>query len=170
MWSLSLYFWIQIRNILPWQSKLQWFWIYSCGGIGTSLIAQWKRNRQPRQGTQVRFLSREHSTCLGATKPGCHSYWAHTSEPELYNKRSHNKEKPEHHSYSVAPLSAIRESPRTATKIQGNQNQIKLFLKTVNCPKITQQRSTRARHKLTLQVHNLLPPWRVKCAGSAFPT
>ena len=44
-----------------------------------SLVAQWKRTCLPTQGTQVRFLVREDSTCLGATKTGC----ATTVEPEF---------------------------------------------------------------------------------------
>ena len=42
--------------------------------IGTSLVAQWLRIRLPVQGTWVRALVQEDSTCRGATKPMCHNY------------------------------------------------------------------------------------------------
>ena len=42
----------------------------------TSLMVQWIRLRLPMQGTWVWSLVREDSTCHGATKPMCHSYWA----------------------------------------------------------------------------------------------
>ena len=40
----------------------------------TYLVAQWIRIHLPVQGTQVRSLVQEYSTCLGATKPTCHDY------------------------------------------------------------------------------------------------
>ena len=66
------------------------------------------------QGTRVRALVREDPTCLGATKPMHHNYWACALEPVshnywarvqqlveparlepvLRNKRSHHNEKP----------------------------------------------------------------------------
>ena len=42
--------------------------------LGTSLVAQWLGIRLPMQGTQVRALVLEDSTCCGATKPVCHNY------------------------------------------------------------------------------------------------
>ena len=56
------------------------------------------------QGTWVRALVREDPTCLGATKPVRHNYWAHVPqllkpvclEPVLCNKRSYRSEKPAH--------------------------------------------------------------------------
>ena len=70
-----------------------------------SLVAQWLRIHLPRQGTRVRALVWEDPTCRGATKPVCHSYWAHMPqllkparlELVLCNKRSHHNEKPAHH-------------------------------------------------------------------------
>ena len=84
---------------------------------GASLVAQWLRIHLPMQGTQVRALVREDPTCLRATKPmrhsywACaleptsHNYWAHVPqllkparlEPVLCNKRSQHNEKPAHH-------------------------------------------------------------------------
>ena len=89
--------------------KSQWSW--------ASLVAQWLRTRLPMQGTRVRALVREDSTCHGATKPvhhnywacalepASHNYWAHVPqllkpkclEPVLRNKRSHRNEKPMSH-------------------------------------------------------------------------
>ena len=84
---------------------------------GTSLVAQWLRICLPMQGTQVRALVREDSTCRRATKPVCHDQWTCALEPAshnysthvpqllkparlepmLCNKRSHCNEKPVHH-------------------------------------------------------------------------
>ena len=55
------------------------------------------KNHLPMQGTWVWSLVQEDSTFRGATKPVCYSYWAHTLEPVLHNKRSHRNEKPKHH-------------------------------------------------------------------------
>ena len=50
-----------------------------------SLVAQWLRIRLPMQGTQVQALVWEDPTCLGATKPVLHNYWACTLEPASHN-------------------------------------------------------------------------------------
>ena len=42
---------------------------------GTSLVAQYVRLRLPMQGTWVRSLVREDSTCCRAAKPVCHNCW-----------------------------------------------------------------------------------------------
>ena len=47
---------------------------------GASLVAQWLRIRLPMQGTWVRALVWEDSTCRGATKPMCCNYWACESQ------------------------------------------------------------------------------------------
>ena len=41
--------------------------------MGTSLLGQWIRICPPMQGTQVRSLVREDSTCHGTAKPESHS-------------------------------------------------------------------------------------------------
>ena len=46
-----------------------------------SLVVQWLRIHLPVEGTWVQSLVREDSTCCGATKPICHSYWAWALEP-----------------------------------------------------------------------------------------
>ena len=82
------------------------------------------------QGTWVRALVREDSTCHGATKPMHHNYWAHMPQllkparlgPMLHNKRSHRNEKPAHCSEEQPPLTATRESTHAATKTQSSQN------------------------------------------------
>ena len=56
------------------------------------------------QGTWVQFLVQEDFTCIRATKPMNHHYGACKLqllkptglEPMLYNKRSHQNEKPKH--------------------------------------------------------------------------
>ena len=84
--------------------------------IGTFLVAQWLRIHLLMQETQVQALVREDPTCLRATKPVRHNYWACALEPAshnywarvpqllkpvrlepvLCNKRSHHNEKPSH--------------------------------------------------------------------------
>ena len=71
----------------------------------TSLVAQWSRKPLPMQGTQVRSLLREDTSCQGAAKPTHHNYWACALELKyhncwslcvlesvLCNKRSHSNE------------------------------------------------------------------------------
>ena len=123
-WIQTL-FWDSAK-VLLWNGNIScscWWW--SCRGRGysyswgllstlmnedlnlswrTSLVAQWLRIRLPVQGTRVRALGREDSTCRWATKPVHHNYWAHMPqllkpvclEPMLCNKRSHRNEKPMH--------------------------------------------------------------------------
>ena len=43
---------------------------------GASLVAQWLRVCLLMQGTRVRALVWEDSTCRGATRPVSHNYWA----------------------------------------------------------------------------------------------
>ena len=105
---------------------------------GTSLVVQWLGIRLPMQGTWVRALVREDPTCLEATKPMCHNYWACSLEPAshnywahmpqlqkpthlepvLCNKRSHRSEKPAHRNEESPPLASTRESLRAAMKTQ----------------------------------------------------
>ena len=58
----------------------------------TSLVVQWLRSHLPMQGTCVRSLILEDSTCWGATKPMSHNYWPQTLEPTLFNRISHPNE------------------------------------------------------------------------------
>ena len=51
----------------------------------TSLLVQWLRIRLPMQGTWVRALVQEDTTCSGATKPVCHNYWSCALEPASHN-------------------------------------------------------------------------------------
>ena len=53
--------------------------------MGASPVVQWLRIRLPMQGTRVRALVREDSTCRGATKPVRHNYWACALEPMSHN-------------------------------------------------------------------------------------
>ena len=48
-------------------------------------MALWIRICLPMQGAWVQYLVWEDSTCCGATKPLCHSYWAHALEPASCN-------------------------------------------------------------------------------------
>ena len=79
---------------------------------GTSLVVQWLRIHLPMQGTWVRSLVQEDSTCHGATKPVpqllslSSRAWEPqplkpgSLEPMLCNKRSHCQEKPVQHGQS----------------------------------------------------------------------
>ena len=80
--------------------------------LGASLVVQQLGIHLPMRGTQVHALVQEDPTCLGATKPVRHNYWAHVPqllkpvclEPVLRNKRNHRNEKPVHRN-RVAPCS-----------------------------------------------------------------
>ena len=69
-----------VKHLLKW-------WLNLCFRHLTrnSLVAWWIRIRLPTQGTWIRSLVKEDSTCCGATKPVCHNYWAHTLEPMNHN-------------------------------------------------------------------------------------
>ena len=92
----------------------------------SSLVTQWIRIHLPRQGTQVRSLGREDSTCYGISKPVCHNCWGPVLqllkptylEPVLCNKGSHCNEKLTHHKAEQPLLSSTRESRMKATKTE----------------------------------------------------
>jgi len=55
---------------------------------GTSLVVQWIKICLPMQGTRVRSLVQEDSTCRGATKPMYHNYWSpRTLVPVSHDKK-----------------------------------------------------------------------------------
>ena len=109
--------------------------------LGTFLVAHWLGIHLPMQRTRVRSLVREDPTCLGATKPVHHNYWACALGPPSHNcwspratttearvPRAHapQQEKPPQWEarapqWRVALLRATRESPRAATKTQCSQ-------------------------------------------------
>ena len=104
----------------------------------TSLVAYWIRICLLMQGTRVRPLVQDDSTCGRATKPGCHNYWAHllqlpkpeSLEPMPCNKRSHHKEKPMHHNKEYPLLTSTRESPHNKNQWRPNtakNKKIKLY-------------------------------------------
>ena len=92
----------------------------------TSLVAQSLRVRLPIQGTRVRALVRENSTCRGATKPVHHNYWACALEPASHNywarmPRAHalQQEKPpqwEARAPKLEKARAQQRRPNTAKK------------------------------------------------------
>ena len=64
----------------------------------TSRVVRWLRILLTVQGTQVRSLAWEDSTCSGAIKPMHRNYWnPHALEPTLFNERSRHNEKLAHH-------------------------------------------------------------------------
>ena len=79
----------------------------------TSLVAQRLGIRLPTQGTRVRPLVWEDSTCRGATEPVCHNHRSLGSpEPLFPNKRSHHDE---------GPRVATGEKSVCSNKIQRSQ-------------------------------------------------
>ena len=97
-------------------TSICWFIIKDIAWV--FLVALWIGICLRMQGTQVRSLVQEDSTCLGATKPVRHNYWACVLqllkpvclEPVLCNTGSHCDEKPVHHDDSKS------QSPRCSNK------------------------------------------------------
>lgn len=73
------------------------------------------------QGTQVRFLAQEDSTCHRATKPLHRNDCACALEPVICNKRGRHRKMPSHRNWRSSPLSTTRESSLAATKTQRSQ-------------------------------------------------
>ena len=76
--------------VSKWEKCQLWFllpkkWKINNYHSWASLVAQWLRICLPMQGTRVRALVWEDPTCLGATKPVCHNYWACALEPVSHN-------------------------------------------------------------------------------------
>ena len=92
----------------------------------SSLVAQWIRIHLPMQGTQLRSLVREDSTCCGTSKPVCHNCWVPMLqllkptylEPVVHSKGSHCNQNLTHHNAEQPLLSSIRESCMKATKTE----------------------------------------------------
>ena len=95
---------------------------------GASLVVQEFGIHLPMQGTQVRFLVQEDSTCHRATKPMSHSATAleltcqrYCLEPVLHNKRSHTMRSPRPTPREQPPLASATGSPSAATKTWHSQ-------------------------------------------------
>ena len=92
-------------------------------GEWTSLVDQWLGIHLPMQGTWVQSLVREDSTSWGVAKPVPHNYWADALEPVCHNYWVCS----DWNLWALEPCSATREvtttreSPRTAMKTQGSQ-------------------------------------------------
>ena len=83
----------------------------------TFLVVQWLRICLSVQGTRVRSLVQEDSTCRGTARP-LHHYWGpRTPEPVLCNKRSHCSEKPTHSSQRVAPACHSERKPVQSNRV-----------------------------------------------------
>ena len=116
---------------------------------GTSLVAWWLRICLPMQGPRVQALVREYPTCLRATKPVYHKYWACALEPVshnywarmlqllksarlelvLRNKRNHSNKKTAHLNKEWPPLTATRESLHAARPNTAKNQSINKILK-----------------------------------------
>ena len=90
-------------------------------GCTTPLMVQWLRIRLPAQGTWVRSLVLEDSTCCGAAERGRHNFWSYPHlEPVLHNKRTSRSETPSHCHQSSPHLPQLEKAcvhqwrPRTA--------------------------------------------------------
>ena len=86
--------------------------------LGASLVAQWLRICLPMQGTWVRALVWEDSTCRGATGPVSHNYWACASGACALQQERPHSERPTHCNEEWPPLATTRESPHTEMKTQ----------------------------------------------------
>ena len=101
--------------------------------MGASLVAHRLKIHQPMQETWIPSVTREDPTCLGTTKPMCHSYRACSLESRNHNYWAHVLQllKPEHlepmlsymRNLCIAtrewpPAATIKESPCTAMKTQ----------------------------------------------------
>ena len=62
------------------QNSISWWTSLVVQGLGVCL---------PKQGAQVRYLVLEDSTCLGATEPVCHNYWAGALQPTSHSYGAH---------------------------------------------------------------------------------
>ena len=86
----------------------------------TSLMVQWLRIYLPMQGTQVRSLVLEDSSCCGTKKSMSCNYWAHTPQqlkPSHARDCAPQQEKP----LQWNPHTTTRENPRAATNTQHSQ-------------------------------------------------
>ena len=70
---------------------------------GASLVIQWLAIRLAMQGILVCSLIRENSTCLGATNPMHHNYWACTLEHTSHNYWACTLEHTSHNYWAQAP-------------------------------------------------------------------
>jgi len=66
-----------------------WVGLYFKRHLGPSLVAQWERVCLPMQETWVWPVTWEDPTCLGATKPMRHNYWAYALESLSHNYWAH---------------------------------------------------------------------------------
>ena len=119
------------RNSLPLPSVVSWEQLTELGKtVYFNLLVYHKRyrlgfpggtvdrNLPTNAGDTSSILRPGDSTCLGATKPVCHNYWARVLqllkpvclEPVLCNTGSHCDEKPVHHDDSKS------QSPRCSNK------------------------------------------------------
>ena len=101
-------------------------WIKKNKTTRTSLVIQWLRIRLPTQGTRVRSLVQEDSTCLWAPRPMCHNDCNHWSlsaqEPTLWTRGATALRSPHSATGEQPLLATTRESPQTATETQCSQN------------------------------------------------
>ena len=91
---------------------------------GTSLVVQWLRICLPKQGTWVRSLVQEDSTCHRATKPLCHDYRSLCALGlTLFTERSHHHEKLAHQNQSSSyTLKLEKQRPSTAKNKEINNS------------------------------------------------
>lgn len=86
------------------------------------MVVQWLRICQSRGHKFDLWFRKIPRAMEVVTKPVLHSYWAYTAlEPMLCNKKGDSNEKPMSTTREQFPLTAIRESPRTAVKTQATR-------------------------------------------------
>ena len=77
--------WIENRKTIEQNKDISFKVSTKLKAFRTSLLTQWIRICLPTQGTWVRSLVWEDSTCRRATKPLCHNYWAYPLEPTSHS-------------------------------------------------------------------------------------
>ena len=90
------------------------------------------KNPPAYAGDTILSLPWEDSTCLGATKPMGHNYWAYMLqplkpthiEPMLHHKRRHRNEKSAHCSKEATQLTAARENRTKQWRPSTTENKI----------------------------------------------
>ena len=75
----------RISRGLRWPSRYSLTWSQPKHTMGVSLVVQWLKICLAMQGTEVRSLVWEDSTCCRTTKPMYPNYWAHALEPVSHN-------------------------------------------------------------------------------------
>ena len=109
--------WRRVHEGLPNQWLQHWV---KKKAAGLPWWSQWLRIRLPSQGTWLRSLVLEDSTCCGAAERGRHDYWSYPRLEPVLHKRSPRSETPSH-CHQSSPHSPQLERARASVKTQHSQ-------------------------------------------------